>query len=156
MSQIVDITYGLNEQRVSWFISHSWKVTEISSSCFLKDYTKRTNLGRTTEKIMCHWRIESALIPLFTIPSTIFMIISMTTKSWVIGHMQSDRNIAVRISPWYLCSNHCVLSGHDKVCVGSRVSAVKGIQCFWIHDWSASGFRKYIHKKKILFTSAEA
>ncbi len=102
---------------------------------------------------MCHWRIESALIPLFTIPSTIFMIISMTTKSWVIGHMQSNRNIAVRISPWYLCSNHCVLSGHDKLCVGSRVSSVKGIQCFWIHDWSASGFRKYM--KNMTFLQSE-
>ena len=92
---------------------------------------------------MCRWRLESALIPLFTIPSCVLMVIAMSTKSWVIGHLRNNKQVVARISPWYLCANHCVTSGQSTMCAGSKVPALMGMDCFWMRDWATAGLSKY-------------
>ena len=92
---------------------------------------------------MCRYRLESTLIPLLTVPACVLMVIAMSTKSWVIGHLRVSNQLVARISPWYLCANHCVTSGQSPMCTGSKVPALLGMDCFWMRDWSASGFSKY-------------
>ena len=92
---------------------------------------------------MCRWRLESALIPLLAVPACVLMVIAMSTKSWVIGHLRVSNQLVARISPWYLCANHCVTSGQSPMCTGSKVPALLGMDCFWMRDWAASGFSKY-------------
>ena len=92
---------------------------------------------------MCRYRLESTLIPLLTVPACVLMVIAMSTKSWVIGHLRISNQLVARISPWYLCANHCVTSGQSPMCTGSKVPALLGMDCFWMRDWAASGFSKY-------------
>ena len=94
---------------------------------------------------MCRFRLESTLIPLFTVPACVLMVIAMSTKSWVIGHLRVSNQLVARISPWYLCANHCVTSGQSPMCSGSKVPALMGMDCFWMRDWAASGFSKCLN-----------
>ena len=89
---------------------------------------------------LCNWRLESGVIVMLTIPATILMVVSMSTKSWVIGHLQMNKHIIGRISPWYLCVNQCLTSEHDKSCRKDQVSTFKGMNCYWMRDWTNSGF----------------
>ncbi len=89
---------------------------------------------------MCNWRLEPGLIAILTIPATILMVVSMSTKSWVIGHLQMNKQIVARISPWYLCVNQCLTSEDNKTCREDQVTRFKGMYCFWMRDWSTYGF----------------
>ncbi len=81
---------------------------------------------------------------MLTIPATVLMVVSMSTKSWVIGHLQMNKEIVARISPWYLCVNQCLTSEHDKLGQEEQATTFKGLKCFWMRDWSVSGFGRWI------------
>ena len=81
------------------------------------------------------------MIPLLTIPACVLMVVTMSTKSWVLGHLRVNKQIVTRISPWYLCAEHCEQSS---MCAGSKVPDLNGMDCFWMKDWSLTGFSEYI------------
>ena len=93
---------------------------------------------------MCRRKIETVIIPFLTVPACVVMVIAMSTKSWVIGHLRINRQVVARISPWYLCAEHCVTSGENSICSGSKVPDLMGMDCFWMREWANSGFRKYL------------
>ncbi len=110
------------------------------TSCF---YIRNRSTFELTSRKMCRWRLEAALIPLLTIPACVLMVIAMSTKSWVLGHLRINKQIVARISPWYLCAEHCVTSQQSSMCPGSKVPDLKGMDCFWMKDWSLTGFSKF-------------
>lgn len=86
---------------------------------------------------MCCFSPELLIIPMLTVPAAILSVISMSAKNWLAAYVKEAGEgevLFAQLSPWYLCAAECT------ACPPARRH---NMDCFWMRDWTATGFGVY-------------